>query len=82
VQNRAALQPRMAVRSRSTPSDFIESRPLFTRLVRRIRAVCRPVLIVDMDESFGEYVVKWSEEGTAGEPFAQLERLVAVSIIC
>lgn len=45
-----------------------------------MRTVCRPVLIVDMDESFGEYVVKWSKEGTAGEPFAQLERLVAVSM--
>lgn len=45
-----------------------------------MRAVCRPVLIVTMDESLGEYVVKWSAEGTAGEPFAQLERLVAVSI--
>lgn len=45
-----------------------------------MHAVCRPVLIVNMDESFGGYVVKWSEEGTAGEPFVQLERLVAVSM--
>jgi hypothetical protein len=70
VQNRAALQPWNGREIKKSAFQFqvIESGPLFDEVgLPRMRVVCRPVLIVTMDESLGEFVVKWSAERTAGE---------------